>query len=227
VTKLNEEVRAIWDQNADFWDQRMGEGNVFHKLLIEPTQIEFLEITGGELILDAACGNGSSPGARAADAAGGLLDAEARAYRLREVVRTQIEIRDAEGARRTAAMALEGAAGVRLPALRALCLGEAAEGGRPVCLFGASSLFQFGNDEAGDGTPRHRRRTGRGVFRQGVALFPAGHHQGSCDAGPASAAVLFSPSTGDIVFNLFFGRLCFGRTSGAVIWCGGRSSEGI
>ncbi len=58
MTKLNEEVRAIWDQNADFWDQRMGEGNVFHKLLIEPTQIEFLEITGGELILDAACGNG-------------------------------------------------------------------------------------------------------------------------------------------------------------------------
>jgi 2-polyprenyl-3-methyl-5-hydroxy-6-metoxy-1,4-benzoquinol methylase len=56
--RLNEEVRAIWDQNADFWDQRMGEGNDFHKLLIEPTQIELLEIRGGELILDAACGNG-------------------------------------------------------------------------------------------------------------------------------------------------------------------------
>jgi 2-polyprenyl-3-methyl-5-hydroxy-6-metoxy-1,4-benzoquinol methylase len=58
LDRLNEEVRAVWDQNADFWDQRMGEGNVFHKLLIEPTQIEFLEITGGELILDVACGNG-------------------------------------------------------------------------------------------------------------------------------------------------------------------------
>jgi 2-polyprenyl-3-methyl-5-hydroxy-6-metoxy-1,4-benzoquinol methylase len=56
--RLNDDVRAIWDQNADFWDQRMGEGNVFHKLLIEPTQIEFLEITGDDLILDAACGNG-------------------------------------------------------------------------------------------------------------------------------------------------------------------------
>lgn len=56
--RLNDEVRAIWDQNADFWDQRMGEGNDFHKLLIEPAQVELLRITGGEVILDAACGNG-------------------------------------------------------------------------------------------------------------------------------------------------------------------------
>ena len=55
---LNEEVRAIWDQNADFWDEHMGEGNGFHKLLIEPTQLELLNIVGGEVILDAACGNG-------------------------------------------------------------------------------------------------------------------------------------------------------------------------
>jgi 2-polyprenyl-3-methyl-5-hydroxy-6-metoxy-1,4-benzoquinol methylase len=55
---LNEEVRAIWHRNADFWDERMGEGNIFHKLLIEPTQLEFLKIAGGEVILDAACGNG-------------------------------------------------------------------------------------------------------------------------------------------------------------------------
>jgi 2-polyprenyl-3-methyl-5-hydroxy-6-metoxy-1,4-benzoquinol methylase len=55
---LNEEVYAIWDQNADFWDERMGEGNVFHKLLIEPTQLELLQLSGDEIILDAACGNG-------------------------------------------------------------------------------------------------------------------------------------------------------------------------
>jgi 2-polyprenyl-3-methyl-5-hydroxy-6-metoxy-1,4-benzoquinol methylase len=55
---LNDEVRAIWDQNADFWNERMGEGNRFHKLLIEPAQLELLRIAGGEVILDAACGNG-------------------------------------------------------------------------------------------------------------------------------------------------------------------------
>jgi 2-polyprenyl-3-methyl-5-hydroxy-6-metoxy-1,4-benzoquinol methylase len=56
--RLNKEVTAIWNQNADFWDQHMGEGNAFHKLLIEPLQLEFLQIRGGEVILDAACGNG-------------------------------------------------------------------------------------------------------------------------------------------------------------------------
>ena len=55
---INAEVRAIWDQNAGFWDQHMGERNAFHKLLIEPVQLEFLELKGGEVILDAACGNG-------------------------------------------------------------------------------------------------------------------------------------------------------------------------
>ncbi len=55
---LNQEVAQIWDQNADYWDQRMGEGNDFHKLLIGPTQVRLLELRGGEVVLDAACGNG-------------------------------------------------------------------------------------------------------------------------------------------------------------------------
>lgn len=55
---LNQEVTQIWNQNADYWDQRMGEGNDFHKLLIEPTQVRLLGLRGGETVLDAACGNG-------------------------------------------------------------------------------------------------------------------------------------------------------------------------
>ncbi len=58
ANSINAEVTAIWDQNAGFWDQHMGEGNAFHKRLIEPVQLEFLELKGGEVILDAACGNG-------------------------------------------------------------------------------------------------------------------------------------------------------------------------
>jgi 2-polyprenyl-3-methyl-5-hydroxy-6-metoxy-1,4-benzoquinol methylase len=54
---LNDEVRAIWNANAEFWDSRMGEGNSFHKTLIEPTQLRLLEIQPGQRILDVACGN--------------------------------------------------------------------------------------------------------------------------------------------------------------------------
>jgi len=57
-SKSNNEVREIWNKNAAFWDKRMGEGNDFHKLLVEPNQIELLSINKGDLILDIACGNG-------------------------------------------------------------------------------------------------------------------------------------------------------------------------
>jgi 2-polyprenyl-3-methyl-5-hydroxy-6-metoxy-1,4-benzoquinol methylase len=55
---LNQEVRAVWNHNASFWDERMGEGNVFHKTLIEPTQERLLNVSTGQRILDLACGNG-------------------------------------------------------------------------------------------------------------------------------------------------------------------------
>ena len=55
---LNQEVRNIWDHNAAFWDERMGEGNAFHKTLIEPTQERLLNVRPGQRILDIACGNG-------------------------------------------------------------------------------------------------------------------------------------------------------------------------
>jgi len=55
---MNEEVRNIWNANAGFWDSRMGEGNDFHKMLIEPIQLKLLNIKAGDKILDIACGNG-------------------------------------------------------------------------------------------------------------------------------------------------------------------------
>lgn len=56
--ELNREVREIWNGNAGFWDARMGEGNDFHKILIEPTQQRLLGLRPGEEVLDIACGNG-------------------------------------------------------------------------------------------------------------------------------------------------------------------------
>jgi len=55
---MNEEVRNIWNAIAEFWDSRMGEGNDFHKMLIEPIQLKLLNIKAGDKILDIACGNG-------------------------------------------------------------------------------------------------------------------------------------------------------------------------
>ena len=49
---------ALTVQNAPFWDERMGEGNSFHKVLIEPTQERLLNVRAGQRILDLACGNG-------------------------------------------------------------------------------------------------------------------------------------------------------------------------
>jgi SAM-dependent methyltransferase len=55
---LNDEVKAIWNANAEFWDGRMGEGNAFHRTLIEPFQLKLLNLAPGQRILDIACGNG-------------------------------------------------------------------------------------------------------------------------------------------------------------------------
>ena len=56
--ELNQQVKDIWHTNADFWNERMGEGNDFHKELIEPSQLRLLDLKQGERVLDVACGNG-------------------------------------------------------------------------------------------------------------------------------------------------------------------------
>src|SRR5947209_19955667 len=55
---LNEETRSIWDQNASFWDDRMGEGNDFQRILIGPASERLLNLQPGETMLEIACGNG-------------------------------------------------------------------------------------------------------------------------------------------------------------------------
>lgn len=56
--ELTEETRAIWDAKADFWDERMGEGNQFQRLLVGPATERLLALREGERVLEIACGNG-------------------------------------------------------------------------------------------------------------------------------------------------------------------------
>src|ERR1043166_6435051 len=50
--------RRIWNANAQWWDERIGDGNEFQTELIEPATERLLHITPGDRILDAACGAG-------------------------------------------------------------------------------------------------------------------------------------------------------------------------
>ena len=54
-----EEVRRLWDQKAEFWDERFGEGNEFHKTLIEPSVDRLLALQAGEHVLEVGTGNGA------------------------------------------------------------------------------------------------------------------------------------------------------------------------
>ncbi len=56
--ELNEETRRIWDRNAEWWDDRIGDGNAYQIELIEPAQERLTPIEPGMMILDVACGAG-------------------------------------------------------------------------------------------------------------------------------------------------------------------------
>jgi len=53
-----DENRRIWNANARWWDDQIGDGNDFQTLLIEPATERLLNISAGDTILDIACGAG-------------------------------------------------------------------------------------------------------------------------------------------------------------------------
>ena len=88
VQDPNQQSIRAWERNAEFWDERMGEGNPFHLELVAPSTLRFLDVRRGQRILDIACGNGlfarrlAKLGAdvTAFDASGPMI-ARARAHR--------------------------------------------------------------------------------------------------------------------------------------------------
>lgn len=58
IEDLNQQSRQAWDTNAEFWDERMADGNVFQLDLIGPSSEKLLKLQPGEQVLEIACGNG-------------------------------------------------------------------------------------------------------------------------------------------------------------------------
>lgn len=58
IKQANLETREVWDANAAYWDEYMGEGNDFVELLCWPAIERLLDPHPGDHILDIACGNG-------------------------------------------------------------------------------------------------------------------------------------------------------------------------
>jgi 2-polyprenyl-3-methyl-5-hydroxy-6-metoxy-1,4-benzoquinol methylase len=56
--ELADENLEIWNCNAEWWDDRIGDGNEFQTHLIEPASERLLAISPGDQILDVACGAG-------------------------------------------------------------------------------------------------------------------------------------------------------------------------
>ena len=54
-----DETRQVWERIAGWWDNEIGEGNEFQRQLIMPATDRLLRPAAGEMILDAACGNGN------------------------------------------------------------------------------------------------------------------------------------------------------------------------
>jgi 2-polyprenyl-3-methyl-5-hydroxy-6-metoxy-1,4-benzoquinol methylase len=54
----NSHAQRAWNTNAEFWDERMAEGNDFFNTLVWPAVEKLLLPSEGDRVLDVACGNG-------------------------------------------------------------------------------------------------------------------------------------------------------------------------
>ena len=56
--EFNGKTAEVWDSIAEWWDDRIGDGNVTQDYLVDPSQERLLDLKPGERVLDVACGAG-------------------------------------------------------------------------------------------------------------------------------------------------------------------------
>jgi SAM-dependent methyltransferase len=56
--EMQSDARGRWDALAEWWDDKIGEGNRTQDELLEPNQLRLLGLKTGERVLDIACGAG-------------------------------------------------------------------------------------------------------------------------------------------------------------------------
>lgn len=58
--ELINDSKIRWEENAEYWDDYMGEAsNRYHRELIRPYTEELLKVEEGQIVLDIGCGNGN------------------------------------------------------------------------------------------------------------------------------------------------------------------------
>jgi len=57
-SEYNGKTAQVWDRLAEWWDDKIGDGNEFQDYLIEPATERLLALKSGEQVLDIACGAG-------------------------------------------------------------------------------------------------------------------------------------------------------------------------
>jgi len=56
---VNNECHQIWEELGTWWDASVEDGDYFHRAFVFHGILKFLDLRGGELVLDAGCGNGA------------------------------------------------------------------------------------------------------------------------------------------------------------------------
>ena len=56
--EYDDATTPVWNNIAEWWDDKIGDGNSFQNYLIEPSQERLLALKPGERVLDVACGAG-------------------------------------------------------------------------------------------------------------------------------------------------------------------------